>query len=332
MLGIALLGSGRMADVYGPKINAHPKLKLEAIFNPNFISAQKAASSYGGSASANLDDVLANKNVGAVVIATPTNTHLQYIEAAAKVGLPIYCEKPLDESLERVDQCLEVLDKHPVPFMLGFNRRFDPDITALQEKVRSGSLGQLNFLMSTSREPSPPPLSYSKACGGYFVDATIHDIDLVCWISGERPFEVFAAGSCMIDPDIGALGDSDTTMTILKMPSGCLVHINNCRRCSYGFDQRLEVFGEGGMIQTSNQGDTNLVYSGINHTDAKDPLKHFFLERYDASFFNALDEFQSALNDGRPMYPSADDGKAALAIALACAESRDTGQSVKPCY
>lgn len=136
----------------------------------------------------------------------------------------------------------------------------------------------------------------------------------------------------MIDPAIGALGDSDTTMTILKMPSGCLVHINNCRRCSYGFDQRVEAFGEAGMIQTSNHRDSNLVYSGIDQTDAKDPLKHFFLERYDASFFNALDEFQSALSEGRPMYPSADDGKAALAIALACAESRDTGQSVKPCY
>lgn len=332
MLGIALLGSGRMAQVYGPKINAHPELKLISVFNPNLESAKRATIQYGGFASSNLDQVLSHEGVGAVVIATPTNTHLEYITAVAKAGLPIYCEKPLDESLQRVDQCLATLSKHPVPFMLGFNRRFDPDIASLQQAVRSGSLGQINFLHSTSREPSPPPLSYVKASGGYFVDATIHDIDLVCWISGERPVEVFAAGSCMIDPQIGDQGDSDTTMTTLKMPSGCLVHINNCRRCAYGFDQRLEVFGEGGMIQTSNQRDSNLVYSAYDRTAAKEPLKHFFLERYDQSFYNAIDEFQSAIAEGRPLQPSAEDGKAALAIALACTESRDSGRAVKPDY
>ena len=332
MLGIALLGSGRMAHVYGPKIITHPDLELVTIFNPNLTSAQKAVASYGGIASSDLDAVLANKKVGAVIIATPANTHLEYIEAAAKAGLPVFCEKPLEKSLERVDRCLSALKKYPVPFMLGFNRRFDPDIAALQRAVQSGSLGQLNFLHSTSREPHPPPIAYVKDSGGYFVDATIHDIDLVCWISGERPVEVFAAGSCMIDPLIGAEGDSDTTMTTLKMPSGCLVHINNCRRCAYGFDQRLEVFGETGMIQTSNQRDSNLVYSSKEHTASKPPLKHFFLERYDRSFFHALDEFQSALKDGRALQPTAEDGKAALAIALACAESRDSGRTIKPRY
>lgn len=332
MLGLALLGSGRMADVYGPKINAHPDLQLISVFNPNLSSAEKAAQTYGGYASSDIDAVLADSNVNAVVIATPANTHLEYIEHVAKAGLPMYCEKPIDQSLERVDQCLAVLKKHPVPFMLGFNRRFDPDIATLQQSVQSGSLGQLNFLLSTSREPSPPPIDYVKSSGGYFVDATIHDIDLMCWISGELPVEVIATGSCMIDPEIGALGDSDTTMTILKMPTGCLVHINNCRRCAYGFDQRLEAFGEAGMIKTSNQRDSNLVYSGADETDAKAPLKHFFLERYDESFYNALHEFQLALTQNRPMAPSATDGKTALAIALACAESRDTGRAVKPRY
>lgn len=332
MLGIALLGSGRMAHVYGPKINAHSSLRLVAVFNPNLSSAQTAADRYGGLASADLNTVLEHKDVNAVVIATPTNTHLEYIEAAANAGLPIYCEKPLDHSLERVDHCIAALEKNPVPFMLGFNRRFDPEVAALQQAVKAGNLGQLNFLLSTSREPSPPPISYVKASGGYFVDATIHDIDLMCWITGERPSEVFAAGSCMIDPAIGEVGDSDTTMTILKMPSGCLVHINNCRRCAYGFDQRIEAFGEAGMIQTSNQRDNNLIHWGKDATDAKAPLKHFFLERYDDSFYHALDEFHKAITEKRAPQPTAEDGKAALAIALACAQSRDTGCAVQPHY
>lgn len=332
MLGIALLGSGRMAHVYGPKINAHPAMSLVAVFNPNLASAQKAVDQYGGVASSDLNAVLDHKEVDAVIVATPTNTHLEYIDAAAQAGLPIYCEKPLDQSLERVDQCLTALENHPVPFMLGFNRRFDPEIAALQQAVNAGRIGQLNFMLSTSREPSPPPISYVKASGGYFVDATIHDIDLMCWITGERPTEVYAAGSCMIDPEIGAAGDADTTMTIMKMPSGCLVHINNCRRCAYGFDQRLEAFGEGGMIQTTNQRDNNLVHWSAKDTEAKVPLKHFFLERYDASFYHALDEFHAAVTEQRQPRPTAEDGRAALAIALACARSRESGRAIRPDY
>ncbi|MEZ8006611.1 MAG: inositol 2-dehydrogenase [Amylibacter sp.] len=328
-IGIALLGSGRMAQVYGPKINAHPGLNLAVVFNPNLESAQAIVNQYGGKALGDLDATLANPNVDAVLIATPANTHLEYVLASAKAGKPTFCEKPLDQSLERAEQCIEVLKTYPVPFMLGFNRRFDPDIIALQKAVRSGELGQLSFLMSTSREPFPPPLSYLQSSGGYFVDATIHDIDLMCWISGERPIEVFATGSCLTDPAIGKLGDCDTAMTTLKMPSGCLVHINNSRQCSYGFDQRIEAFGEKGMLQTTNQRDENLIRWDESKTDAKAPLKHFFLERYDASFSNELDEFYQAITEARTPSCTVQDGRDALAIALACIRSHQTGVAVK---
>jgi len=273
--------------------------------------------------------VLSHPDVDLVLIATPANTHLEYVIAAAQAGKPTFCEKPLDQSLERADQCVQALVDQPVPFMLGFNRRFDPDITALQKAVRRGELGQLSFLMSTSREPAPPPISYVKASGGYFVDATIHDIDLMCWIAGERPVEVFAAGTCLTDPEIGALGDCDTTMTTLKMPSGCLVHINNSRRCAYGFDQRIEAFGEAGMLQTFNQRGENLVRSNDTITGAQSPLKHFFLERYDASFTYALDEFHASVVEGRAPSCTVQDGRDALAIALACDQSRKSGAAIK---
>lgn len=331
-LGIALMGTGRMAHVYGPKINAHPGLRLEVIYNPRIASAAKAAEQYGGRAMDDLDAVLADLAVNAVVIATPTDTHVDYIEAAARAGKPIYCEKPLDQSLDRVDLAMTALRDHPVPFMLGFNRRFDPDNAMLREAVKNGEIGRLNMLMSWSREPSPPPIEYVRASGGYFVDATIHDIDLLCWIAGERPVEVMAAGSCMFDPQIGAEGDFDMTMTTLKMSSGALVHINNSRACVYGFDQRLEAFGDDGMAQTANHRDDNLLRWDKTRTAAREPLKHFFLERYDRSFYNALDEFHSAVTSDRAPSATAEDGRAALAIALACAESATSGSAVAPAY
>lgn len=331
-LGVALLGTGRMAHVYGPKINAHPGLKLELIYNPRMSSAQKAVAQYGGRPLDDLDIVLADASVDAVVIATPTDTHVDYIEKVAQAGKPIYCEKPLDQTLERVDQAMAALHAHPVPFMLGFNRRFDPDNKALRDAVQNGEIGQINMLMSWSREPAPPPIEYVRVSGGYFVDATIHDIDLLCWIAGERPVEVSACGSCMFDPQIGAEGDFDLTMTTLKMPSGALLHINNSRACAYGFDQRLEAFGDKGMVQTVNHRDDNLVRWDKQRTAAREPLKHFFLERYDQSFYQALDEFHSAIIAGRAPSSSAQDGRAALAIALACARSAREGRAISPDY
>lgn len=331
-LGIALMGTGRMAQVYGPKIDAHPGLRLEVIFNPRRSSAERAAAEYGGRPMDDVDMVLADPRVDAVIIATPTDTHVEYIEKAAQASKPIYCEKPLDQSLERVDRAMEALKAHPVPFMLGFNRRFDPDNSALRDAVQRGEIGRVNMLMSWSREPSPPPIEYVRASGGYFVDSTIHDIDLLCWIAGERPIEVHAAGSCMFDPKIGAEGDFDMTMTTLKMPSGALVHINNSRSCAYGFDQRLEAFGDKGMVQTVNHRDDNLVRWDSKRTDAREPLKHFFLERYDQSFYNALDEFHAAVTGGREPSATASDGRAALAIALACAESAREGRTIIPAY
>lgn len=331
-LGVALLGTGRMAQVYGPKISAHPGLKLEVIYNPRMSSAEKAAAQYGGRAMDDLDAVLRHPGVDAVVIATPTDTHVDYIEKVARAGKPIYCEKPLDQTLERVDRAIAALRAHPVPFMLGFNRRFDPDIVALRNAVQNGEIGQINMLMSWSREPAPPPIEYVRVSGGYFVDATIHDIDLLCWIAGERPVEVSASGSCMFDPQIGAEGDLDLTMSTLKMPSGALVHINNSRACAYGFDQRLEAFGDKGMVQTVNHRDDNLVRWNEKSTAAHEPLKHFFLERYDLSFYHALNEFHAAITSGRAPSSSAEDGRAALAIALACAKSAKEGQTIAPDY
>lgn len=330
MLGLTIFGSGRMGSIYAKHAAAHPGVRLVSIVNPNLESANRLANRFGARGERDPAVALADPEIGAVIVATPTNTHLEMINAIALAGKAILCEKPLDLTIERVDRCIDTLNAHPVPFMLAFNRRFDPGVTALRDAVRAGELGHPHLVLLTSRDPMPPPLRYIKASGGYFADSTIHDIDLACWICGEYPSEVFSAGSCLIDPRIGNADDVDTTMTILKMPSGSLVHINNSRRAIYGFDQRIEVFGPGGMIQTANQQENNLVRANAYTTDAHSPLKNFFLERYDSSFSGVLSAFVSSINAGTLPPVSAVDGRRALAVTVACERSRREGRAVRP--
>lgn len=328
MIRFCLFGSGRMGDLFSGILAASPEAELAAVINPNLPSAEKLTTQHGGRAFATLDDCLRAVEVDAAIVCSPTNTHLEIISQLARAGKAILCEKPIDLSLERVDECIAMVEQYGVPFAVGFNRRFDPTIAALKARLEEDALGQLNMVLITSRDPAPPPLEYLQRSGGYFCDSTIHDIDLACWLTGEEPVEVFASASCLVDEAIGVAGDVDTAMTILKMPSGVLCHINNSRRAVYGFDQRVEVFGEAGMLQTQNQRDILLNHSTGQVTDAKAPLKHFFLERYADSFEAEVATFIANLREGTPPGPSHGDGRRALAIAQACEVSRREGRAV----
>ncbi len=332
MIGVSVFGSGRMGWIYAPILQRSSRARLVSVVNPNLSSAEKLTAAHDGRALADPDAALGDPDVGAVIIGTPTTTHLELIEKAAKAGKAILCEKPLDLSLERCDRILEILAEHPVPIMLGFNRRFDPGVAKLREAVAGGAIGALNMLLLTSRDPAPPPIGYVRNSGGYFVDSTIHDIDLACWIAGERPAAVYAAGGCLVDPEIGAAGDVDTTMTVLRMPSGALVHVNNSRRAVYGFDQRIEAFGAEGMLQTENRREDNLLRWDGGRTEARAPLEHFFLERYADSFVHEVEAFLEAVETGAKPPADQHDGRRALAIALACERSRREGREVVPDY
>jgi len=329
MIRFCLFGSGRMGDLYSRILAANPQAELVAVINPNLPSAQKLTHKYGGQAFATLDDCLSAVEVDAAIVCSPTNTHLEIISQVVRAGKAILCEKPIDLNLERVDECLALVEKHGVPFAVGFNRRFDPSIAALKARLDNGDLGALNMVLLTSRDPAPPPLDYIKRSGGYFCDSTIHDIDLACWLTGETPVEVFASASCLVDPAIGAAGDVDTAMTLLKMPSGVLCHINNSRRAVYGFDQRVEVFGEAGMLQTRNQREHQLSHYSDRATAAQPLLKHFFLERYADSFEAEVATFIANLQSGAAPGPTPADGRRALAIAQACEVSRREGRLVR---
>lgn len=329
MIRFCLFGSGRMGGLYCQILAQNPNAELVGVINPNLPSAKKLTDRYGGQPFPSFDDCLNHSDVDAAIVCSPTNTHLEIISQVSRAGKAILCEKPIDLSLERVDKCIAQVEENQVPFMVGFNRRFDPTIAALRDQVSEGKIGDLNMVMLTSRDPAPPPIEYIKRSGGYFCDSTIHDIDLACWLTGETPVEVFASASCLVDEEIGKAGDVDTAMTTLKMPSGVLCHINNSRRATYGFDQRVEVFGSGGMLQTQNQRDTLISYSNSQATDAQPLLKNFFLERYAQSFEQEVAEFIQSLESGVPPSVGQMDGLRALQIALACAESLREGKAIK---
>lgn len=331
-VGISVFGSGRIGVIHARNAARTAGARLVSIMNPEPHLAAALAAELGVPVVASPAEALADPAVGAVIICTPTSTHVELIEAAARAGKAVMCEKPLDLSLDRVDRAMGVLDETGVAFMLSFNRRFDPGVAALKVAVAGGEVGQLHMLSLTSRDPAPPPIEYVRQSGGYFADSTIHDIDLACWITGELPVEVYATGSCLVDPAIGAEGDCDTAMTVLKMPSGVLVHVNNSRRAVYGFDQRIEAFGSGGMIQTVNQHNDNLLRTGPAGFGQHSPLKHFFLERYEASFAIALAEFVGAVQERRAPSATQTDGRNALVIARACEQSRREGKAIRPDY
>ena len=273
------------------------------------------------------EEIIAATDIDAVIVATPTTLHYDQIHALAAAGKAIFCEKPIDLSSDRAAECLAAVTKAGVPFMTAFNRRFDPHFAHLQTQLAEGVIGDAELLVITSRDPSPPPLPYIRQSGGLFRDMMIHDFDMARFILGEDPVEIYAAGACLVDPEIGTAGDIDSAMVTLKTASGKLCQINNSRRATYGYDQRIEVHGSKGMLQASNQLE-NLVTRASSAGFASAPNQHFFLERYEAAYLAELTSFVASLRAGTRPQPSIADGVAAQRMADAAAQSYKTGQPV----
>jgi myo-inositol 2-dehydrogenase/D-chiro-inositol 1-dehydrogenase len=276
----------------------------------------------------NFDDLLATPGLDAVVICSPTDTHAGYVIKAAQAGKQIFCEKPLDLSLERVREVLKIVDTTGVKLMLGFNRRFDPEFKKIRQLVLNDSVGDVQIVKITSRDPGPPPVSYIKVSGGMFLDMTIHDIDMARYISGKEVKEVFAKGTVLVDPEIGEAGDIDTAIITLTFDDGSMAVIDNCRKAVYGYDQRLEVFGSKGMAQAGNNFPNNHKLYSESGVSGDLPL-HFFLERYDASYNQEIREFIGALVNNEKMPVDGNDGLMSTAIALAAKKSVAEGRPVK---
>lgn len=327
MLGVAVLGCGRIGRVHARNLARHPRARLVALFDLASDVALEGASELGVKRAATLEEVWADRAVEAVLIATPTDTHVPLITAAVKAGKAVFCEKPIDVDLERARACWREIAPHRPRLMMGFNRRFDPSFRALRERLQRGEIGRLELAVITSRDPAPPPLAYIKSSGGLLRDMTIHDFDMARYLAGDIT-QVQAFGANLVDPKIAKLGDIDTCTVSLRAKSGALLQINNSRRCAYGYDQRIEAFGAAGMLQAGNRRATSVEYWRAEYTAAHDPVLDFFIERYLDAYRAELDAFVAALSEGGAMKPDFSDGLEALRLAVAAEESLRSHQVV----
>ena len=327
MIEFAQFGAGRIGRIHAAAIAASGKARLRYVVDVNAKAAAELAASYGAKA-VDTKTAMADPKVGAVLIASSTDTHADLTIAAAKAGKAIFCEKPIDLSLARVDACLKIVKAAKVPMLVGFNRRFDPSFASLHARLRAGEIGDVEQVIVSSRDPGLPPFEYLKVSGGQFRDMTIHDFDMARWLLGEEPNEVFAFGSALVDPRVAKAGDIDSAMVLLRTKSGKMAHINNSRRASYGYDQRIEVHGSKGRLMAGNHTPTTVEKADASSVSTDKPL-YFFLERYAAAYRAEMDAFLTALTTKKKMPVGADDGRKALVLAEAALKSSKTGKPVK---
>lgn len=327
-LRVGLIGAGRIGKVHAEAIISQvPEAELVMVTDVVAEAAQALGEQYGIAHSANPQDVIDDASIEAVLICSSTDTHSQFITAAANAGKHIFCEKPIDHSLERIDAALAAADKAGVKLMIGFNRRFDSNFAKVKQMIADGKIGAPHILRITSRDPAPPPVSYIKVSGGIFLDMTIHDFDMARFLFGEVE-EVYVVGGVMVDPAIGEAGDIDTVVITLKFASGAIGTIDNSRQAVYGYDQRVEAFGSGGMVNTKNNFANTHTYYSADGVSSEKPL-YFFLERYMDSYANEMKAFVDCVVNDKPSPVTGQDGRSPVVIGMAAWKSYRENRPIK---
>jgi myo-inositol 2-dehydrogenase/D-chiro-inositol 1-dehydrogenase len=327
MFKVAQFGAGRIGAIHARNVAAHPDLALAFIVDPATDAARALAAATGAKV-ATTEEVYSDPSIDAVVIASSTNTHLDHCLAAARSGKAVWCEKPLDLDLDRLESHLAELEPVADRLLLGFQRRFDPTFRTLRARLRAGEIGAIETLHITSHDPAPPPVSYIKLSGGIFKDMTIHDFDMARWLLEEPVACVFASASNLIDPAIGEAGDFDMAKVILRTTSGRLAVISNTRRSGYGYDQRVEAYGPLGRLAANNMRETE-VEAWTGQGAASDRFENFFLTRYAKAYAAEADHFAEVLAGRQSPVASVADGLGALRLAVAAQESASTGLPVQ---
>ncbi len=326
-VNFALLGAGRIGRVHAKAVGSNPDAKLVAVADAFPAAAQSIAAQHGAEVRT-IDEIEAARDIHAVIICTPTDTHADLIEKFARAGKAIFCEKPVDLDIARVKACIDVVKETDAKLMVGFNRRFDPHFMAVKQAIDDGRIGKVEMITITSRDPGPPPLDYIGRSGGIFRDMTIHDFDMARFLlNGEAIASVSAHAAVLVDPAIGAAGDYDSVTVILETLSGRQVVISNSRRATYGYDQRIEVHGSFGSASAENQRPISIeVATAEGYT--RPPLHDFFMTRYTEAYANEIAGFIAAIESGALISPSGEDGLLALQLADAALESVRTGRRV----
>jgi myo-inositol 2-dehydrogenase / D-chiro-inositol 1-dehydrogenase len=328
MVRFAVLGCGRIGRMHALNLARHPRAELAYVYDIVDDAAAQTADATGARQAGEVDELLAADDVEAVLIASSTDTHLDLLVRAVEAGKAVLCEKPIDLDLAKVDASWQRIKARKPTVMVGFNRRFDASFRALRDRIQAGEIGKLEQVVITSRDPGPPPVAYIERSGGLFRDMTIHDFDMARYLLGDM-HAVNAVGGNLVDPAIGRAGDIDSAMVSLVAKSGALCQINNSRRCAYGYDQRIEAFGDKGMLQAGNQRPTTLSFWGAAATDARDPVLNFFIERYTPAYHAEIDHFVDCVEKGTAPLVGYRDGREALRLADAALDSMRTGRTVR---
>lgn len=312
---VGIIGMGRIGKIHLENLCMKIEgVEVVAVVNPS-KKGQDYASKFGvEQVSDNVNILLDNAEIDAVLICSPSDTHADYAIQTAESGKAIFCEKPIDMSLERAREVVAKVKENNVAMMVAFNRRFDPDFAKVQKSVADGKIGNIQSLHIISRDPGPPSIDYIKQSGGLFKDMTIHDFDMARFIMGCEVTEVFATGSCMIDPEIERVGDIDTAMITLCFENGATAVIENSRKAVYGYDQRLEVFGSQGVLKIENPLKTNVSGSDESGTHS-DVNLNFFIDRYETSYLVEMQAFIDALIYEKEMPVGSKDGINAVVLA-----------------
>ncbi|HEU5468527.1 MAG TPA: inositol 2-dehydrogenase [Steroidobacteraceae bacterium] len=319
MKTFALFGAGRIGRIHAANIAAHAAARLAYVVDVDTAAAASVAAR-AGAAVADSSSVLADARVDALLVASPTDTHADLIEAGAAARKAILCEKPVDLDVARARAAVAAAERAGILLAIGFNRRYDPSFRRIRDGIDRGEIGAVESVLIVSRDPSPPPVAYVRRSGGLFRDMTIHDLDMARWLLGEEPVEVTAHGSCLVDPAIGAAGDVDTAAVTLRTARGRIAQIANARRAAFGYDQRIEVCGALGMLAAGNRRATSVEHA-TNAGFASDPALPFFLERYADAYRLELDAFVRRLHGEDADLVCGADGVRALEIADACDRS-----------
>ncbi|MEO7243180.1 MAG: inositol 2-dehydrogenase [Variovorax sp.] len=330
MKNIALFGAGRIGRIHAANLAALPDVTLKYVCDPMAAAAAELANSHGAVVTS-IEAALADAAIDVVAITSPTTTHSDLITRAAAAGKHIFCEKPVDLSVARAQQCAAAVNAAGVACMIGFQRRFDPTFSEARARLDRGEIGNPEMLVVTSRDPGAPPADYIKASGGIFRDMLIHDFDIFRWIlcaDGDAAAWLSATGSVLTDASISALGDMDSTAVTIRTRKGRLCQINTSRRAAYGYDQRFEVLGSAGLLQCGNQLPTQLRQWDAGGIRCDKP-EAFFLQRYSAAYRLEMAHFFECLQSGAPFRTTIADGVAAQELADAAARSCETGMPVE---
>lgn len=329
-LNFGVIGAGMIGKVHAEHLAFRiSETKLSAIADVNLSAAKELAERLGVNKTVgDYHEILADPSIDAVAICSSTNTHAQIICEAARAGKHIFCEKPISYDLQKIDEALSVVEKTGVKLQVGFNRRFDPNFARVRTAITQGEIGDPHLLHIISRDPEPPTAEYCKTSGGIFMDMTIHDFDMARYLVGCEVTEVFASGGVRIDPEIGKVGDLDTVLLLLKFEDGTLGTIDNSEKATYGYDQRVEVFGSGGCIQIQNNYPNNAIVSNGQAIQHDLPL-YFFVERYTESYIAEMKAFAQAVLNDVPTPVSGKDGRPPVLMGLAARKSYDENRPVK---